>query len=218
METPDGIELLNQIGLRNARELQLLIEDPGNLPSVADKYRRFYQDNPGGKKILGLLFDHYPYIPESTHDLMSILQRTQRVCEFFSEQDGALNEQELEKGVHLAYKLVFKVLYSKPEDVFREDYLETLKSDQERSDSIRKTVQKNRINFIIMLRVIIDQGNMILSEGISNFRPMFRDRLKIYHVRDEILQEVIDTTRAEEISFFLGVYLYLFFVIPSPVH
>ncbi len=217
MEAPDVVELLNQIGLRNAQELKLLIEDTENLPSVAEKYGRFYQQNPSGKKILCLLFDQYPYIPESTYDLTSILQKTKRVFQYFAEQDEELNEQELENGVKLAYKLVFKILYDKPEDVFREDYLESLKKDPDRSNSLKKTLQKSRYHFIIMLRVIIDQGHMIWREGISYFGPMFQDRLKIYHIKDEIMQEFVKTTQTSEISFFLGVYLYLFFVIPRQV-
>ncbi len=217
MESPDVVELLNQIGLRNARELKLLIEDTENLPSVADKYEQFYRENPSAKKILGLLFDHYPYIPESSHDLISILQKTQRIFQFFADQDEEVNEQELDKGVKLAYKLVYKILYNKPEDVFQEEYLESLKKDHDKSDTHKKTIQKNRYQFIIMLRVIIDQGHMIWREGISYFGPMFRDKLKIYHIREEILKEVINTTQDVEISFFLGVYLYLFFVNPRPV-
>ena len=217
MEAPDVVELLNQIGLKNAQELKLLIEDTEKLPSVAEKYSQFYQQNPSGKKILCQLFDQYPYIPESTYDLTSILQKTKRVYQFFAEKNEELNELELEKGVKQAYKLVFKILYDKPEDVFREDYLESLKKDYDRSEPLKKTLQKSRYNFIIMLRVIIDQGYMIWSEGISYFGPMFRDRLKIYHIKDEIMQEFVATTQESEISFFLGVYLYLFFVIPRHV-
>ena len=46
MEAPDAVELLNQIGLRNAPELKLLIEDTENLPSVAVKYEQFFQKVP----------------------------------------------------------------------------------------------------------------------------------------------------------------------------
>jgi len=214
MEAPDVVELLHKIGLRNAQELKLLIEDTENLVSVAEKYEHFYQKNPHGKKTLGLLFDNYPFIPENTHDLISILQKTQRVFQFFTEQDAELDEQELERGVKQAYKLIYKILYSKPDDVFQKEYLESLKKGHDKTDPLKKLTQKNRYNFIIMLRVIIDQGYMIWSEGISYFGPMFRDRLEIYHFKEEILDEVIETTQAKEISYFLGVYLYLFFVIP----
>ena len=98
--------------------------------------------------------------------------------------------------------------------MFREDYLESLRKGHDKTDSLKKVTQKNRYNFIIMLRVIIDQGYMIWSEGISYFGPMFRDRLEIYHIKEEILDEFIKTTHEVEISFFLGIYLYLFFVIP----
>ncbi len=214
MEAPDVVELLNQIGLRNAQELKLLIEDTENLMSVAEKYEQFYQKNHNGKKILSLLFDNYPFIPESSHDLVSILQKTQRVFQFFTEQDVELNEQELEKGVKLAYKLIYKILYSQSEDVFRKEYLESLKKEHDNTGPLKKLTRKNRYNFIIMLRVIIDHGYMIWSENISYFGPMFRDRLEIYHLKEEIMDEVVKTTDTEEISFFVGVYLYVFFVIP----
>ncbi len=217
MEAPDVVELLNQIGLRNAQELKLLIEDTENLTSVAEKYEQFYRKNPNGKKILSLLFDNYPFIPENSHDLVSILQKTQRVFQFFTEQNAELNEQELENGVKLAYKLIYKILYSQSEDVFRKEYLESLKKEHDNIGPLKKLTQKNRYNFIIMLRVIIDQGYMIWSEGISYFGPMFRDRLEIYHFNEEIMDEVVKTTDTEEISFFLGVYLYLFFVIPRSI-
>ena len=123
----------------------------------------------------------------------------------------------MENGVKLANKLVYKVLFNSPEDVFQGEYLESLQKDPAKKDSLKKTVQKNRYNFIIMLRVIIDQGYMMWFEGISYFGPMFRDRLEIYHIKEDILNEFIETTHHVEISFFLGVYLYLFFVVPRHI-
>ena len=217
MEAPDVVELLNQIGLRNAQELKLLIEDTENLMSVAEKYEQFYQNNPKGKKILGLLFDNYPFIPENSHDLVTILQKTQRVFKFFTEQNAELDEQELEKGVKLAYKLIYKILYSRSEEIFQQEYLDSLKKEHGNTGPLKKLTQKNRYNFIIMLRVIIDQGYMIWSEDVSYFGPMFRDRLQIYHLNEEIMDEVVNSTHTKEISLFLGVYLYLFFVIPRTI-
>jgi len=46
----------------------------------------------------------------------------------------------------------------------------------------------------------------------------YRDKLEIYEIKEEILEELLKTTREVEISFFLGIYLYLFFVNPRSIN
>ncbi len=217
MEAPDVVELLSQIGLRNAQELKLLIEDTENIPDVASRFQIFYQETPDAKNTLALLFENYPFIPESCHDLISILQKTQQIFRFFTEQSKELNIEAFENGLKFAYKLVYKILFNRPEEVFKEEFLKSLQAESNRKETLKKTLQRNRYHFLIMLRVIIDQGYMIWCEGTSNFEPMFKDRLEIYRMKKEIMEELLTITRNVEISFFLAVYLYLFFVVPRQV-
>ena len=83
LEKPDVVELMTQIGLRNAQELKLLIEDTDNIPDVAQRFHKFYQENPLAKDTLALLFENYPFIPESTQDLISILQKAKQIFRYF---------------------------------------------------------------------------------------------------------------------------------------
>lgn len=217
MEKPDIVELLTQIGLRNAQELKLLIEDSDNIPDVAERFDKFYQEAPTARKTLALLFDNYPFIPESTQDLISILQKSKQVFRFFDEQGKELDSEQFENGLKFSYKFVYKILYNSPETVFKKDFLTSLEKATEKKESPKKSMQRNRYNFLIMLRVIIDQGYMLWNEGTSHFNPMFRDRLEIYQLKEEIVEELLSITRDVDISFFLAVYLYLFFVVPRQV-
>ena len=166
---------------------------------------------------MALLFDNYPFIPESTQDLISILQKSKQVFRFFAEQNKELDLEQFESGLKFSYKFVYKILYNSPDTVFKEDFLTSLQETSEKKESPKKIMQRNRYNFLIMLRVIIDQGYMIWSEGTSHFGPMFRDRLEIYRLKEEIMEELMSITKDVDISFFLAVYLYLFFVVPRQV-
>jgi hypothetical protein len=217
MEKPDIAELLTQIGLRNAQELKLLIEDTTNIPDVAQRFDRFYEEYPLAKDTLALLFENYPFIPESTRDLISLLQKARQIFRFFSDQKKELDTEHFEKGLKFSYKLVYKILFSSPENVFKKDFLDSLEESTDQKESPKKAMQRNRYNFVIMLRVIIDQGYMLWGEGTSHFEPMFRDRLDIYRLKEEIMEELLTITREVSISYFLAVYLYLFFIVPRQV-
>ncbi len=217
MEKPDVVELLTRIGLRNAQELKLLIEDSDNIPDIARRFDKFYREAPAARETLALLFDNYPFIPESTQDLISILQKSKQVFHFFTEQKQELDSEQFENGLKFSYKFVYKILYNDPGTVFKDDFLTSLEKRTDKKESPKKTIQRNRYNFLIMLRVIIDQGYMLWSEGISHFEPMFRDRLEIYQLKEEITEELLSITRNVDTSFFLAVYLYLFFVVPRQV-
>ncbi len=217
MKKPDVAELLTQIGLRNSQELKLLIEDPENIPDVAERFDRFYKESPAARETLALLFNNYPFIPESTQNLVSILQKSKKVFRFFSEQEKELDSEQFENGLNFSYKFVYKILYNNPESVFKETFLTSLEKAAEKKETPKKTMQRNRYSFLIMLRVIIDQSYMIWSEGTSHFAPMFRDRLEIYQIKEEIMEELVSITQDVDICFFLAVYLYLFFVVPRQV-
>ena len=217
MEKQDVVELLTRIGLRNAQELKLLIEDSENIPDVAQRFDKFYQEAPTARETLALLFDNYPFIPESTQDLISILQKSKQVFHFFTEEEKELDSVQFENGLKFSYKFVYKILYNAPETVFKDSFLTSLENATDKKESPKKTMQRNRYNFLIMLRVIIDQGYMIWNEGTSHFEPMFRDRLEIYQLKEDVMEELLSITKDVDISFFLAVYLYLFFVVPRQV-